>query len=73
MTDAIREPATRHSLRLAGYEYTRAGAYFVTICIRERVCLLGDIVDGVMRLSPIGQIAQDLWQTLPERFPPSHA
>ena len=34
----------RHSIRLQGYDYSQAGAYFVTICTQNRECLLGSIV-----------------------------
>ena len=34
----------RQSLRLRGYDYTTAGAYFVTICTKERQCSLEDPV-----------------------------
>jgi hypothetical protein len=39
----------RLSLRLKGYDYAQAGAYFVTICTQGRVCLFGEVVDGAMR------------------------
>jgi len=36
------EPAVRRrSLRLQKYDYTRAGAYFVTICAQDKACLFG--------------------------------
>jgi len=31
----------RHSIRLRGYDYTQAGAYFVTIVTKDRVCFFG--------------------------------
>ena len=34
----------RRSIRLKDYDYCQAGAYFVTVCTRERECLLGEIV-----------------------------
>ncbi len=37
----------RRSIRLRDYDYSQAGAYFVTICIYNREYLLGEI-DGVM-------------------------
>ena len=36
----------RRTIRLKGYDYTRAGAYFVTLCTWNRACLFGDVVDG---------------------------
>lgn len=59
-------PAIHHrrSIRLKGYDYTRAGAYFITICAQDRVCLFGEIVDGVMRLNEAGRIVDDTWRWL---------
>jgi REP element-mobilizing transposase RayT len=34
----------RRSIRLKDYDYKRAGIYFVTICIWQRECLLGNVV-----------------------------
>ena len=51
----------RRSIRLRDYDYSTAGAYFVTICTFERECLLGDVVNGEMRLNGMGQIVQEEW------------
>ena len=32
-------------------DYARAGAYFVTIVVQDRVCLFGEVVDDEVRLS----------------------
>jgi len=51
----------RRSIRLPGYDYRQAGAYFVTICTCGRECVLNDpIVEGIVT---------DVWQSLPARFP----
>ncbi|MFZ5909606.1 MAG: hypothetical protein ACOYYU_06290, partial [Chloroflexota bacterium] len=34
----------RRSIRLKGYDYSQPGAYFVTIVVWQRECLLGEIV-----------------------------
>jgi REP element-mobilizing transposase RayT len=54
----------RRSIRLQNYDYSQAGAYFVTICIQNRECLLGNIDNDVMVLSEYGQIVQDKWLDL---------
>ncbi len=36
----------RRSIRLKRYDYSQAGAYFITICTQDRACLFGDIVSG---------------------------
>jgi REP element-mobilizing transposase RayT len=59
----------RRSIRLKGYDYSQAGAYFVTICTQNMECLLGDMVDEEMRLNDAGQMVQDVWHKIPEHFP----
>ena len=60
----------RRSIRLKGYDYSQAGAYFITICCKDRKCRFGKIVVGasVMELNECGQIAYDEWLKLSERF-----
>ena len=52
----------RQSIRLKGYDYTLAGAYFVTICTHKRLPLFGKIVEDKMRLSLLGQLVYREWQ-----------
>ena len=59
----------RRSIRLQEYDYSQPGAYFVTICTRNRKCLLGDIVDGKPVLNESGLIVHRVWNDLPVRFP----
>ncbi len=49
----------RRSIRLQGFDYSRAGAYFVTICTHDRQPLLGEIVDGEMVLNEMGRIVEE--------------
>jgi putative transposase len=56
-----REKHHRRSIRLKGYDYTLPGAYFVTLCTRQRHPLFGEIVDGRVNLSALGKIVQDEW------------
>ena len=51
----------RRSIRLKGYDYAQAGAYFVTVCTHDRACLFGEVVDGEMRLNDAGNIIRDEW------------
>jgi len=51
----------RHSIRLLHYDYAQAGAYFITLCVQNRVCLLGEIENGAMRLSDAGLMVADEW------------
>src|SRR5260221_12480254 len=54
--------------RLAGYDYSQPGFYFVTICTQHHRLVFGTIVDGQVALKRPGQIAQSVWVTLPRRF-----
>ena len=40
----------RRSIRLKGYDYSRAGLYFITICVQDRACLFGDVENREMVL-----------------------
>ncbi|RXK88265.1 hypothetical protein EST62_03950 [Chlorobaculum sp. 24CR] len=85
----------RRSIRLADYDYSKGGAYFVTICIRNGDQILANPPkpippvgvalaatrlletppnpepDSALRfdLTPIGEIVDRHWRTLPEWFP----
>ncbi len=58
MTPAKRN---RRSIRLKNYDYSQSGAYFVTICTQNHICLFGDIVEGEMILNDLGRIVQEEW------------
>jgi putative transposase len=58
----------RRSIRLQGYDYTKAGIYFVTICSHQRQHLFGEIENGEMKRNAIGQIVANLWQRVPQHF-----
>jgi hypothetical protein len=52
----------RHSIRLKGYDYTKEGAYFITICTHNRENVFGNIVG-------VGDGAQWIWNMCEELFP----
>jgi putative transposase len=56
------------SLRLKGYDYAQAGAYFVTICTQGRTCLFGEVVDDTMHLNDAGEMLTALWTGIPARI-----
>lgn len=58
----------RRSIRLRGFDYSEAGAYFVTICTYDKKCLFGEVVKNQMKLSEIGGIAEKCWVEIPEHF-----
>jgi REP element-mobilizing transposase RayT len=55
----------RKSIRLKGYDYTLPGAYFVTVCTKDRINMFGTIIDGVMMMNNLGNIVQKTWNDLP--------
>jgi len=59
----------RRSIRLRGYDYAQAGAYFVTICVHDRECLLGEVTDNAMSPSVAGRIVEATWDGLPRLYP----
>jgi REP element-mobilizing transposase RayT len=58
----------RKSMRLRGYDYSSAGAYFITMCTQNRACLFGNIADDVMVLNPAGQMIAAWWVALAQKF-----
>ncbi|MCF8131301.1 MAG: transposase [Deltaproteobacteria bacterium] len=60
---------SRRSIRLRGYDYSWTGAYFVTVCAKNRECLFGEISDGQAVLNDAGRMVQTIWKELTKRFP----
>jgi len=63
MTKSRYDPQRHHrrSIRLKGYDYAQAGAYFVTIVCQHRLCLLEP--------TPVCDMIRTWWDKLPEKFP----
>jgi putative transposase len=66
----------RRSIRLQGYDYSRAGAYFITICTQNGEGLFGDINVGAgpcacpeMVLNHAGNMVQTVWDEIPSHYP----
>ena len=55
--------------RAPWWDYANDGAYFVTICTAHRKCCFGDVADGKMHFSTLGQIANNIWEEIPRQFP----
>jgi len=51
----------RKSPRLQDYDYTQAGAYFVTICTHDRKRIFGHIDDGEVVCNQMGDIVNEQW------------
>jgi REP element-mobilizing transposase RayT len=51
----------RRSIRLKGYNYALAGAYFITLCTRNRDSFFGEVVGHQMLANTYGNIVQEEW------------
>jgi len=63
----------RKSIRLKGYDYSKSGLYFITICVKDRKCLFGNIMQensvDPMVLNDAGKIVDECWLEIPKHFP----
>lgn len=51
-----------------GYDYSKDGWYFVTICTNSKGNILGEIKDGVMYLNEFGELVRRQWLWMENRF-----
>jgi putative transposase len=49
----------RHSIRYKGYDYQTTGAYFVTLCTKDKLPIFGQVVDSKVALSKLGGLVQE--------------
>jgi putative transposase len=59
----------RQGLRLKRYDYSQAGAYFVTICAHGKACLFGDVIGSEVKVNELGRKVQAVWDDLPVHYP----
>lgn len=57
------------SARLPDYDYSQNGGYFITICTKDREHFFGEIKNGKMELSDMGNIIDSYWKQISEHFP----
>jgi len=53
------------SARLKDWDYHNPGFYFVTLCTKNREHYFGQIADGEMHLSVVGEIVAQCWCEIP--------
>jgi len=58
----------RRSTRLRGYDYSKPGAYYVTICTLDKKCYFGKIQSGNIKLTPVGSIVKQYWFEIQNHF-----
>ncbi len=59
----------RRSPRLMGFDYSRTGAYFVTVNVDDLRRRFGEVVDGTLALNGAGTLMEECWLRIPKRFP----
>jgi putative transposase len=68
MTQLFKNKYRIASARLPGWDYSRPGLYFITICCKNRERWFGRIAERKMILSGPGKIAQGIMGKIPEYF-----
>ena len=59
----------RRSPRHIEFDYSQPGAYFITICTKDRICLFGEIQDDTMILNAAGRMVERWLLKVPSKFP----
>ena len=59
----------RKRMRIEGYDYSKPGKHFITICCQNRVCLFGEIVDGKMILNYAGKMVEKWYFEIQNKYP----
>ncbi len=60
--------SSRRSTHLREFDYSQPGAYFVTLCVRNRECLFGSITDATICLTDTGMLVRDTWREMPLHY-----
>ena len=62
-------PRRRPSLRWHAFDYRSVKTYGVTICVQDRLCILGTVLDDEVLLTPGGFMVDEVWREIPRAFP----
>jgi len=55
--------------RYKNWNYSNEGLYFVTICVKKHLLLLGAVHDEKVILSETGKCVEECWKEIPNHFP----
>lgn len=69
MPDKFQNKYRIPSARMRNWNYGWNKSYFVTICAKKREYYFGEISNGEMIFSEIGEMANKYWLEIPEHFP----
>src|SRR3989338_3226689 len=67
----------RRSIRLKGYDYSQEGAYFITICTKDRECLFWNVgaychtprLATPLPVNDSGRVVEEEWLRTPDLRP----
>ncbi len=62
------EKYNRKSIRLKGYDYSKPGLYFITICTKNHTCLFGEIFNGKIKLNDAGKMVEKWYYKIMGKF-----
>jgi putative transposase len=51
----------RRSIRLKGWDYGSEGAYFITVCARNQLCVFGEVSQDRVRLNALDEVVRMTW------------
>ncbi len=54
--------------RLPGFDYSSPGAYFVTICTKDRINWFGEIKNKRIELNVYGNVVSNTWSNIPKYY-----
>ena len=69
MNTRFRQKYRIETTRLKGYNYSKPGNYFITVCSKNREPIFGELKNGRINLSMAGKIVSECWFDLPNHYP----
>jgi REP element-mobilizing transposase RayT len=60
---------SRRSLRLKGYDYSKAGFYFLTVCVQNRLNLFGKFIETGLALNDAGKMIERWYFEMQNKYP----
>lgn len=60
--------AKRKSIRLKNYDYSQPGLYFITISIKDKLCLFWKIQQDILTLFDSGKMIEKYWLNLEKQY-----
>ncbi|MCB0726375.1 MAG: transposase [Ignavibacteriae bacterium] len=69
MSDKFKNKYRIESARLQSWDYGNNGAYFITICTKNREHFFGVITNEEMHLNETGKLADEYWVDIPNHYP----